>query len=80
MDVKKFGKHALRMANLPMDSGTKKWASDCNFGGLEGRKAVGYMIRARCRILKRRGDGASGGRNYTLTYSPDAEGSRAEMT
>ena len=48
MDVKKFGKHALRMANLPMDSGTRTWASDCNFGGLEGRKAVGDMIRARC--------------------------------
>ena len=48
MDVKKFGKHALRMANLPMDSGTRTWASDCNFGGLEGRKAVGDMIKERC--------------------------------
>ena len=48
MDVKKFGKHALRMANWPMDSGTRTCASECNFGGLEGRKAVGDMIRERC--------------------------------
>ena len=48
MDVKKFGKHALRWANLPMDSATRRHASECNFGGLEGRKAVGDMIRARC--------------------------------
>ena len=48
MDIKKFGKHALRWANLPMDSATRRHASECNFGGLEGRKAVGDMIRARC--------------------------------
>ena len=44
MDVKKFSKSALQTANLPMDSSTRTYARECNFGGLEGRKAVGCLL------------------------------------